>query len=155
MNLEGIKYSVESWKAARERGELASFIEPHWRELGLDHQDVPVDMWWEAYDAHEQAGRLHAVFVRDNGVLIGYYTTILTAMLHYKSTLHAVADLYYLKPEYRKSKVGVEMFKFAEEKFRELGVKKIYTGTKLHLNHAKLFEGLGYKPVEMLYTKVL
>ena len=148
-----ITYSVESMLACKD--ELEPFIEPHWMELGLDHQDVPVALDWGTYKKHDDEGRLHMVAVRDNGVLIGYHISLLTNMLHYKNTLHAVTDLYYLKPEYRKTKIGVQMFKFAETCFKAKGVTKIITGTKLHLNHSALFESLGHKSTEITFTKIL
>lgn len=148
-----ITYQVERWNDIAEQFE--PFIEPHWRELGLDHQDVPVDLYWEKYAELDNLGVLHVVTVRDDGVMIGYHISLVMVMLHYKSTLHAVVDLYYLKPEYRQSKIGLEMFRFAEESFKKLGVVKIINGTKLHLNHEKLFLGLGFKPTETIYTKIL
>ena len=151
--MNNITYQVEHWNDIVDQ--FIPFIEPHWQELGLDHQDVPVSLDFEAYKRHDNNGVLHVVTTRENGVMIGYHISLITKMLHYSTTLHAVVDLYYLKPEYRKSKIGVEMFKFAEERFTDMGVVKIINGTKLHLFHDKLFEGLGFKPTEMIYTKII
>lgn len=148
-----ISYSVESWVKCRP--ELEAFVPLHHAELGLDHADVPVDMAWDVYAEHEAAGRLHFVSVRDNGVLIGYVSAIIAPMLHYKSTKHAIIDLYYLLPDYRKAKIGVQMLQFAERCYKELGVVKLISATKLHLNHEKLFLSLGMKPTEVTYTKIL
>lgn len=148
-----ITYTVENWSDCLP--ELIPFTKPHWEELGLDHADVPVDIGFEAYAEHERAGRLHLITVRDYGTLIGYITAIITPMLHYNGTLHAITDLYYLKPDYRKAKIGVKLFQFAERQYRQLGVVKIITATKLHLNHSELFEGLGYRPTELTFTKVI
>ncbi len=151
--MTNITFNVESWTQCRP--ELEPFVEPHWRELGLDHQDVPVSLAWDVYEQHEQQGILHLVTVRDSGTLIGYVSALIVPMLHYASTRHSITDLYYLKPEYRKDKIGVNMLLYAETCYRELGVVKIITGTKLHLNHSKLFESLGYRPTEITFTKVL
>lgn len=148
-----ITYTVESF--ITNRLELEPFVIPHWEELGLDHQDVPVNLDWDRYAELERAGGLHHVAVRDNGAIIGYTTAVISPMFHYATTLHAIYDLYYLLPQYRKSKIGVSMFLFAERCFRDLGVKKVMTGTKLHLNHEKLFLSLGMKPIEVIYTKIL
>lgn len=148
-----ITYQVESFMGIW--AELEPFVEPHHAELGLDRIDVPVDMDLASYKKHEDEGRLHLVTVRDDGVLVGYYTAIITSMLHYQSTLHAVVDLYYLKPSHRSAKIGLGLFQYAEMRFAELGVVKIVTGSKLHLHHEKLFLGLGYKPTEVIYTKII
>jgi hypothetical protein len=150
---EGITYQVERWNSIVR--EFDPFIEPHWKELGLDHIDVPVALDYPSYEKLDNDGHLHVVTVRDNGKLIGYHISLIRNMLHYANTLHAIVDLYYLKQEYRKSKIGVEMFQFAEDKFKELGVIKIINGSKIHLLHDKLFLGLGFKPTEIIYTKII
>jgi GNAT superfamily N-acetyltransferase len=146
-------YSVERWNDMHE--EFEPFIAPHWAELGLDHQDVPVSIDWNKYSDLDTKEQLHVVCVRLNNNLIGYHISVISTMLHYSTTKHAIVDLYYLKPEYRKTKIGVEMFKFAERAFKKLGVVKVINGTKLHLNHTALFEGLGFKPTEIIFTKIL
>lgn len=148
-----ITYSVEHWNDMHE--ELEPFIGPHWDELGLDHQDVPVSLHYEKYASLDAGGYLHLVAVRDEGALIGYHIAILDVFLHYSTTKHAAVDLYYLKPEYRKSKIGVELFKFAERCFKKLGVVKIVNGSKIHLLHDELFKGLGYKASDIVYTKII
>ena len=36
-----------------------------------------------------------------------------------------------------------------------IGVRKIFTATKLHMDQGPLFERLGYRPVERMYAKLL
>lgn len=148
-----ITYQVERWNDIATQFE--PFIEPHWQELGLDHQDVPVSLDWASYKALDDGRHLHVVTVRDNGAMVGYHISVLKTMLHYSTTLHAIVDLYYLKPEYRHDKTGLRMFQFAEDRFRELGVVKIINGTKLHLYHDKLFLGLGFTATETIFTKII
>jgi len=148
-----ITYQVERWNEIVR--EFDPFIEPHWKELGLDQIDVPVQLDYASYEKLDNDRHLHVVTVRDKGKLIGYHISIIRTMLHYATTLHAIVDLYYLKPEYRKDKTGLRMFQFAEDRFRELGVVKIINGTKLHLYHDKLFLGLGFKPKETIFTKII
>lgn len=148
-----ISYALESMIAIKD--ELEPFIIPHWEELGLDHQDVPVALDWSRYTYLDEQSKLHCVTVRKDGVLIGYHITVLATMLHYKDTLHGVVDLYYIKPEHRKGRTGLRMFQFAERSLKHLGVTKLITATKLHLDHGRMFEFLGMKPTEMTYTKIL
>lgn len=148
-----VTYQVENFESLIP--ELKFFVGPHWAELGLDHQDVPVDMDWGRYVKMDNEKTLHVVTTRIDGELIGYCFHVVSGLLHYKSTLHAVADLYYVKPEYRKSKVGVGMFLFVEQSLKALGVIKIITATKTHLHHGPLFLGLGYKEIETVYSKII
>lgn len=148
-----ITYNVERWNDMFE--EFKPFVEPHWKELGIHTQDIECVLDWERYKELDNKGCLKVITVRDDGVLIGYHISIVTYMLHYATTLHAVVDLYYLKPEYRKSKIGLGMFQYAEMHLASLGCKKLINGTKLHLNHEKMFTQLGYEAFEVLYYKTL
>ena len=149
----GVTYQVEKWNDCI--AEMLEYEVDHWMELGLEHQDVPQDINFDLYAQMCNAGTLHVVTCRENGHIIGYHITFVKTHPHYMSTLHGHVDLYYLKPEYRKSKIGVKMFRFAEESLKSIGVKKLITPTKTHLHHGALFEGLGFKEVESVYTKIL
>lgn len=151
--MPSITYSVEHWTEIE--SEFLPFIEPHWRELGLDHIDVPVSLDFPKYRKLDQDGFLHVVCTRDEGVLIGYHISVIDTFLHYSTTKHMAVDLYFLKPEYRKSKIGLEMFQFAERCAKKLGVVKIVNGSKIHLHHEQLFKGLGYKSTDIIYSKII
>ena len=150
---EGVSIQVERWNDCI--AELLEYEVDHWNELGLDHQDVPQDINFDLYAQMDNAGSLHVVTARLDGHVIGYHISFVKTNPHYMSTLHAHVDLYYLKPEHRKSKIGVQMFKFAEQTLKEKGVVKLVTPTKLHLHHGALFRGLGYNEVETVFTKIL
>lgn len=135
--------------------ELKPFVPLHWAELGLTKEDVPVDMDWERYFALEREGKLNLVTVRKEGNIIGYQFTFVSGHFHYKSTLHGIVDLYYILPEYRKGRTGLRMFQFAEKCLKDLGVKKIITGCKLHLDHTRLFEFMGYEFTDKQFIKII
>ena len=150
---EGISYQLESFTYCTP--ELKEFAPLHWAELGVTKDDVPVDVGWARYTELEQKGALHTMTVRDSGKLIGYHITFVTPHYHYDSTLHGMVDLYYVLPEYRKQKVGVQLFIEAEKSLRELGVVRIVTGTKVHLDNSKLFLALGYEHTDLQFVKVI
>lgn len=149
----GTSYAVERWRDIK--GEMLPMLSRHWKEVALNHADVPLDIDHERYDAMDEAGALHIVTVRRGGALIGYHVAIVTGHLHYKSTLHGVTDVYYIAPECRHGVTGMRMFQAVERELKALGVKKLFTGTKLHLDQGTLFERLGYQPVERLYSKII
>lgn len=149
----GYTYQVESFEECKD--EFEPFVMIHWGELGLTKEDVPIDFDWERFFEQERKGKLHTVTVRKDGKLVGYHIAFLGSHPHYKSTLHAMTDLYYLLPELRQGRTGLKLFKFAEEKLKELGVVKIYTGCKVILDHTRLFEYLGYEFSDKQFIKIL
>lgn len=148
-----IIYAVERWRDLRE--EMLPLLDRHWREIALNHADVPLDIDHERYDALDESGVLHIVTVRRDGYLIGYHAAIISTHLHYASTLHGITDVFYVAPEYRAGFTGIRLFQRVEKEMRALGVKKLFTGTKVHLDLSRLFERLGYNRVEYLYAKIL
>lgn len=148
-----VTYQVENIQTILE--EMKLFVMPHWNEVGLNRDEIPVDMDWDRYIQLQNSGNLHILTARKKGELIGYHFTFVQGHFHYKSTLHGLVDLYYIKPEYRKGRTGLRLFQYAEESLKDLGVKKIFTGCKVKLDHTKLFEHLGYTKSDYQFTKVI
>lgn len=147
------EYAVEQWKEVK--GEMPALWDRHWKEVALNHAEVPLDVDHERYDALADAGVLHVVTARRDGVLIGYHIAIISTHLHYKSTKHGITDVYYIAPEYRHGIAAVRLFQRVEKELKAAGVRKLFTGVKLHIDNGPLFEHLGYKPVERLYSKII
>lgn len=149
----GTVYQVERWRDIK--GEMLPLLKRHWREVALNHEAVPLDIDHEQYDALDESGALHILTVRRSGLLIGYHVAIVTPHLHYKSTLHGITDVYWIAPECRHGVTAMRMFQAVERELGKLGVRKLFTATKLHMDQGPLFERLGYKPVERLYAKLI
>lgn len=150
---KGYTYQIESFE--ENKADFEPFVMQHWNELGLTKEEVPIDFDWERFFEQERIGRLHTVTVRKDGNLVGYHISFLGSHPHYRSTLHAMVDLYYLLPELRAGRVGLKLFKFAEEKLKELKVVKIYTGCKVKFDHSRLFKYLGYELSDYQFIKIL
>ena len=146
-------YAVERWRDLRP--EMLPMLVRHWREIALNHADVPLDIDEARYAQLDESGSLQIVTARREGVLIGYHVAIVTAHLHYASTLHGITDVYYIAPEARHGVTGMRLFQAVEPEMKALGVRKLFTATKLHLDQGPLFERLGYKPVERLFAKLI
>lgn len=149
----GTFYRVERWKHLRT--EMLPLLARHWREVALNHADVPLDIDEKKYAELDESGALHILTVRRNGLLIGYHVAIVSGHLHYASTLHGITDVFYVAPECRHGVVALRMFQAVERELKKMGVKKLFTATKLHLDQGRIFEHLGYKPVERLYAKII
>lgn len=146
-------YAVERWRDLKR--EMRSLLVRHWHEVALNHAEVPLDIDYARYDALDEAGALHIVSVRRGGLLIGYHVAIVGGHLHYKSTVHGITDVYWIAPECRHGVTAMRMFQAVERELKKVGVRKLFTATKLHMDQGPLFERLGYKPVERLYAKLI
>jgi hypothetical protein len=149
----GTVYQTEPW--ATFKVEARELFELHWREIALNHAEVPLDIDYARYDAMAAVGGLHVLTARRVGTLIGYHVALISPHLHYRSTLHGITDVYWIAPECRHGITAVRFFQAVERELKRRGVRKLFTATKLHLDQGSLFEYLGYKPVERLYAKLI
>ena len=149
----GTAYTVERWRDLKR--EMMPLLVRHWREIALNHADVPLDIDEARYKALDDSDARHIVTARRNGLLIGYHVAIVSTHLHYASTLHGITDVYYVAPECRHGVTGMRLFQAVERELKKRGVRKLFTATKLHLDQGPLFERLGYHPVERLYAKLI
>ena len=134
--------------------ELEQIFPDHYEELCVT-KDFPLDPDYEAYRHLAKAGMLRCITCRMDGNLIGYIVFYIQPHLHYKSCKTAFEDIYYVKKEFRKGRIGIKLFQYAEKVLKEHGVNRIIMHTKVHLDNSRLFEYLGYKHTDKLYTKLL
>ena len=134
--------------------ELAPILPEHYEELCVT-KDFPLEPDLAAYERLRVAGMLKAVTCRNDGELVGYIIFIVQPHLHYMSCITAFEDLYYVKKEYRKGRTGIKLFQFSEEVLKDAGVRRIIMHTKIHMDNSRLFEYLGYKNTDKLFTKLL
>lgn len=146
-----ITYMVEPWSSAWP--EMEPMWQAHWEQVALNRDKIKLKVDMDAYAEYERQGALHLLVVRDNGKVIGYHLSIIRTHLHYKDSLNAFTDVYYLDKAYQGSTVGVRMFKEVEKTLKARGVEKMFTGTKTSLDRGALFEHLGWTLTEKLYTK--
>lgn len=135
-------------------GEMEAIFPEHYEELCVT-KDFPMAPDYDAYKRLVDAGFIRVITVRADKELIGYIIFIIQPHLHYKTCLTAFEDLYYLKKEYRLGRIGIRMFKYAEDVLKRIGVNRIIMHTKVHQDNSKLFEYLGYKNTDKLFTKLI
>jgi len=154
-NKSNITYQVERWQTFYPDAE--GLFPHHWREVALDQKEIPLDMDIDRYAALDEAGILHIVTARDRGRLIGYHTSLIMGHLHYRRSLHAMVDLYYISPLWRRGTTALRLFGTAHRTLKERGVIKIMSGSKVHdaLDNTRLFEFMGYRFAEKQFTKLL
>ena len=143
--------------------EINQLLFDHYDEIALDQEAIPLDPDWTAYHSLENQGKFHITTCRKDGLIIGYYAVRVDTSPHYKSTLHGFVDVYFIKAEYRKGKVGLGLFIEAEKALKARGVKKLLSATKLHesnrtgksLDASRLFDFLGWREIERVYSKLI
>ena len=126
----------------------------HYDELCVT-KDFPLAPDYDAYRRLAEAGMLRCITVRADDEVVGYILFIIQPHLHYMTCKTAFEDMYFVRKDYRKGRVGIRLFKYAEEVLKGIGVNRIIMHTKIHLDNSKLFEYLGYKHTDKLFTKLL
>ena len=133
---------------------LKEVLPEHYDELCVT-KDFPLMPDYEAYGRLQVAGLLRCITVREDNQLIGYAIFIVQPHLHYRSCKTAFEDIYFLRKEERKGRVGIRLFQFAEDVLKKEGVDRIVMHTKIHMDNSRLFDYLGYKLTDKLFTKIL
>ena len=146
-------YQTEDYSKVKD--ELAVMFPRHWDEIALNKDKIKLNIDWEVYDRAHSSGKLVIITARDGVKLIGYWVGFLVENPHYKGYRIAQTDIFYILPESRRGRVGINLFRFLEDEMRARGVVKIITNSKLHRDVGPLFVHLGYNPVETVYTKYI
>jgi hypothetical protein len=135
--------------------ELQELLPLHYDELSITKEHWPLAPRFDLYMEMEGVGVLHVVTARDEGRLVGYVIAMVLPNLHYSDCMMAVEDVYYLLPEYRRGRTGIKLFQAFEARMKEVGANRIVITTKVHLDHTRLLEYLGYRFFEKGFTKVI
>jgi GNAT superfamily N-acetyltransferase len=157
-----ITYQVEPFSTCFD--EAQELLEQHWQEIAMNKDKIKLAVDREKYAEMENRGALHIVTVRDAniqtsawdaGKLVGYHVAIINVHLHYKNDLHGFTDIFFIHPDYRKGRIGIDLFKFVEKSLKERGVVKIMTAVKMHKDVGLIFERLGWTETERLFSKYI
>lgn len=139
--------------------ELPPLFQKHWEEIAANKDVIKLDPAWDEYCELDRINRLHIITIRDGTKLVGYFFGLVKGHLHYKTSLTAWSDIFYLLPEYKKGlAAGVRLRRLireAEKMFRVLKVQKVYMVTKKAHDLSRLLEREGYKFIELVHTKLL
>lgn len=148
-----VTFQVEPWSEFK--AEAAKLWPKHWEEVAINKDKIKLNVDFRQFDALDSVGQLIVIAAREDGEIIGYWVGFIRPHLHYADSLTAYTDVYFVDPAYRKPRVALRLFQFVEKELKRRGAQKIFTATKLHLDHSKLFKALGYTETERLFTKML
>ena len=135
--------------------EMEELLPLHWQEIAGDQEIIKLDPDWPSYFAMENTGVVHAMFARSAGIMVGYHISFLRPHLHYRSSFSAITDVYFVHPDFRKGRTGIELFKAVEKSWKARGVQKAFTGCKTYHDLTGIFERMGWVFREKLFVKVL
>ena len=132
----------------------------HHAELGVTKEACPLDPDYARAVACEDAGVFRAWTAYDGKTLAGYLAWFIQPHLHYKSTLHAVEDLYLLSTPYRRGMTGYRLFTTSLTALKALGVKRCILHTKVHFAHERggldrFMVRLGFENTDSIWIKIL
>ena len=99
----------------------------------------------------------------ESNALIGYVFNLVGTHTHYKTTLHACIDMYWLHPAHRRGWTGYNMLKENKELMRKLGVVRHMIGENLSFTKDDrvrrgfrlMLKRLGYKARDIHYGCLL
>lgn len=121
---------------------IDDLVRAHWREVALDQDAVPLSVNWAQYEEMEQRGILFAVTMHVDGKLVGYNIFFVMPHIHYSTTLHALNDIVYVRPEHRGID-GVRLILEAERQLKARGAVKVLYHSKSDLLLAAETRGEG------------
>ena len=136
--------------------ELRPLFHLLWEDVAIDQDKFVAKCDEKKYASLEELDMLHLVTIRNDGKLAGLYLVFLTPNGHYdgQGTM-AFTDIYYLLPEFRKGNIGMKLFAYAEQTWRNRGVVKAYTSHKIHRDRSLMMKELGWTASDTVYSKVL
>lgn len=146
-----ITFQQEPWSALRYT--IWPLWQMHYDEIAEDKERIPLDPDWQKYTRLADLGNLSITTARKDGELVGYVFVFIDTHLHYRTTLVAQFDLYFLLPECRGGRMAFRMFQAVERHLAEAGVVKVFGNTKLAHDHSRLFKAMGWREAERLFVK--
>lgn len=134
--------------------EIIPYYPMHYEELASD-KSIPLDPDFEGYLWRAEKGLLQVVTARKDGELVGYYIAFISPHIHYRHSLTAHVDIYYLRKDCRIGANGLDFLRFAEQSLVDRAVERIYVSTKTDSDKSAIFEWLGYQEKERVFTKLI
>ncbi|CAH9011599.1 GNAT domain protein [Vibrio phage 464E53-1] len=144
-----------TFKIKDERDALEEIIVEHYEEIAHNKERIKLRPDWERYYDLDEQGLLLCCGMYDQEELMGYYISFVMPNLHYSDDLFAVCDIVFIYPEYRKGRLGLELFKFHEQQCKELGVSVMTMHVKTDNDFSPLMEHLEWNWAEKLFTKCI
>jgi GNAT superfamily N-acetyltransferase len=129
--------------------EIKPLVKLHYDEIAT-HKDLKVlDPDYDQYIHLDEIGMLRCFTVRDGGILVGYFLTIITPHIHYRTCRYALNDILFVHPDYRGTTIPYRMIKGAMQDLRdEVGADILCIHMKIEYPFRSLLAKLGFLQTE-------
>lgn len=145
-----VHYAVEHYREAIR--DIKPLYNEHWSEVALDQDIIKLNPDYKKYRLLADQGLMHCVTAREAGRLIGYYLAFVYPHLHYKDSITAFTDIFFMTKERRKGWAGYYLLKTARDTLKARGVQRIVLPMKNHIDIGPLLKRLGFEWIERTYT---
>ena len=135
--------------------ELKPHFPAHYDSLSLHKGRHPLDPQYGTYLERDRRGEALLVTLRRDGALVGYFVGFVAPGLHYRTCLTLTLDIFWIAPAHRGGTGALRLFRAVEREARRRGVHLWFQGSKLHQDSGRLFQALGFQPVETYWAKWL
>ena len=135
--------------------DIKPLLEKHWEEVALDKEVIKLNPDYDMYKKLCALELMRIITARADGQLVGYCIVTVKHHLHYKDSLTAVNDIFFIDPAHREGSTGIKLFKSVEAILKGYGVQRLVMNTKTHRDVGVLFERMGYKETERVFTKLI
>ncbi len=148
-----IHIDVESYDTVID--EILPIFTDHFEETDTYGGKVLLAPLVSAYKVLDDEGVLSVITARDDGVIVGYYISVVSPHMHYGNDLFSINDTFYLKPEYRHGKLASALLSYAEEVLKAMGASVMILSMKVDYPYESLCDYQGFKKIEYNYAKYI
>lgn len=149
-------FTVENFLRARREAE--PLFKEQYALMDCDRDTVALDPNYDELEEAARIGRTLFIACRIGDELVGYYLAVIQNHLLSRNSLTSFQLGFYLRPQHRSGGRAMRMLKLAEAWMRVRGVKRMYSGANIEYQDGRvghLLERMGYKPIEVSYSKIL
>lgn len=149
-----MKYQRESFDEVLE--EIKPLLEEHYQEAKAFPDQIPLDPYYEVYQAMDYTGNILIHTVRtDEDELVGYSITLLQMDPHAKESAIATNDMCYLLPDHRGSDNFKKLLQTVEADVKKTGASSLSYHFNFENAPKKKLEDLGYKQHQVTFAKYI
>lgn len=135
--------------------ELEPLLTEHWREID-PYPDIPMEANRSMYEWAETADKLRVYTLRTGaGELVGYAIYFVGLSPHYRASKQATHDVLYVRPDWRRGLIGLQLIQYADGQLRAEGVQVVYQKVRTCLDFSRLLERIGYEQIETVWARRL
>jgi GNAT superfamily N-acetyltransferase len=135
--------------------ELPDLFMQEYEEMVEDKVFYKLNPAWNKYVELEINHSLHVMAARADGKLIGFFFNFICHHLHYADLRCATVDTFYLLPEFRQGRIGLNLFVENEKMLKELGVQEITVAIPAQEMLDKVMKRLKYQGAGGIFRKRL